>query len=228
MTTTIPPEAALADDHPGVDTASVHKVELVRDPTTSNPLRGAPGIVGIPTVLAGAIGLGITTTGALPAGAVAGTIAIVMSCTTIGVLIATVWAAALGQNAAASIYAVFFGFYASYAALILGLAHGWFGATPDAGNTATGVWLICWLGTIGVLTLVTLRMPLAFTILFALVDVALAFLIVGTFTHTVGYNRIAGGVVFAFVAEAAYLYADVMFTETGGSALPMGSPLVKS
>jgi succinate-acetate transporter protein len=215
-----------ADTH--VDSApTVQPVQIVADPDQPNPLRGNPGLVGIPTVIAGAVGLGLITLGVLPTGATAGTIAIVMTCTTVGVLIATIWAAALGQNAAASIYAVFFGFYASYAALVLGLTNGWFGTTPDQASAVTAAWIICWLATILVLTLVTLRLPLMFTVLFGLVDIALPLLLIGTLTGDVFYTRAAGVVVVGFIAVAVYLYADAMSTETGGKSLPMGQPLVR-
>jgi succinate-acetate transporter protein len=192
----------------------------------AGPAHGQPGIVGIPTVIAGAVGLGLVTLGVLPTGATAATIAIVMTCTTVGLLITTIWAAALGLNAAASIFAVFFGFYSSYAALVLGLTNSWFGTTAEQASAVTAVWIICWLVTIAVLTLITLRMPLVFTVLFGLVDVALVFLLVGTLTTEIFYTRVAGAVVVGFIAVAVYLYADVMSTETGGKPLPMGRPLL--
>jgi uncharacterized protein len=40
----------------------------------------------------------------------------------LGLLISTIWAAMLGQNVVATLYAVFLGFYASYVALQLGIA----------------------------------------------------------------------------------------------------------
>lgn len=210
-----------------IDPATVSEAPVSTAPVAlPNPLRGSPGLVGIPTVIAGAIGLGIINIGALPEGAVAATIAIVMSCTTVGLLITTIWAAALGLNAAASIYAVFFGFYSSYAALVLGLSNDWFGTSAQAASTVTAVWLICWLVTIVVLTAVTLRMPLAFTILFGMVDVALALLLVGTLSGEQLATRVAGVIVFAFAALAIYLYADAMSTETGGKSLPMGRPVL--
>jgi hypothetical protein len=221
-------DSATTTTEPAHPTPQRPPTPLAASSPTPTPLRGSPGVVGIPTVIAGAVGLGITNIGALPTGAVAATIAIVMSCTTIGLLITTVWAALLGLNAAASIYAIFFGFYASYAALVLGLTHHWFGATADGASVATLAWLICWLVTIGVLTVVTLRMPLAFTVLFVLVDIALALLIIGVLGGAAGATHAGGVVVFAFVALAVYLYADAMSTETGGKPLPMGRPIVNS
>jgi uncharacterized protein len=46
-----------------------------------NPLAGNPGMVGIPTVIAGAIGLGLVDTGFVPASAGAAAIPIVMTAT---------------------------------------------------------------------------------------------------------------------------------------------------
>jgi succinate-acetate transporter protein len=144
----------------------------------------------------------------------------------LGLLIATVWAAALGQNASASLFAVFFGFYASYAALALGLSHGWFGTSVDSATDAQVTWLWCWLITIVILTLVTLRLPSSFTLLLSLVDIALALLLAGTMTGVTSLIRAGGAVVFAFVAVSVYLYADLMSTVTGGRGLPLGRPLL--
>ncbi|NKQ58219.1 hypothetical protein HFP15_35745 [Amycolatopsis sp. K13G38] len=191
-----------------------------------NPLRGNPGVVGVPTVIAGAIGLGLINIGALPGGAVGATLAIVSTCTAIGLLITTIWAAALGQNASASLFAVFLGFYGSYAALALGMTHGWFGTSAASATEAQVAWLWCWLITIIMVTLVTLRLPSSFTLLLGLVDVALAALLAGTLTGSTSLIRVGGVIVFAFVAVAVYLYADLMFTETGGRGLPLGRPLI--
>jgi succinate-acetate transporter protein len=206
--------------------ATVQHTTANAAPAAANPLQGNPGVVGVPTVIAGAIGLGLINIGALPGAATGATLAIITTCTAIGLLITTVWAAALGQNASASLFAVFFGFYGSYAALALGLGHGWFGTTAAQATDAQVAWLLCWLITIVIVTLVTLRLPSSFTVLLGLVDVALALLLAGTLTGAVSLVRIGGVVVFAFVAVAVYLYADLMFTETGGRGLPLGRPLV--
>lgn len=195
-------------------------------PTEGGPLAGSPGIVGIPTVIAGAIGLGLVNVGFIPATGGGAAIPIIMTATAVGLLLTTIWAAALGQNASASLFAVFFGFYGSYAALVLGLTHGWFGVPADQATKATEMWLICWLATIGLLTLTTLRLPWSFTLLLGLVDVALVALLIGTITANVLWTHIGGGIVFAFIAVAAYLFVDTMDTETGGTGLPLGDPIL--
>jgi succinate-acetate transporter protein len=150
---------------------------------------------------------------------------IIMTATAIGLLLTTVWAAALGQNASASLFAVFFGFYGSYAALLLGLTHNWYGIPAADATRATEAWLVCWLATIALLTLTTLRLPWSFTLLLGLVDVALILLLLGVSTGDTTWTRAGGIVVFAFIAVAAYLYVDIMESETGGSGLPLGKPL---
>lgn len=192
------------------------------------PLLGNPGVLGLPTAIAGALGLGLANAGWFPGGASTATLAILLSCTSIGLLIATVWAAALGQNAAASLFGVFFGFYASYCALSVSLAHNWFGPTTDGGTSTVAAWLLCWLVAFVVLTAVTLRLPSSFTLLLIAVDVALVLLLVSTTTGSTGLARIAAVAIFVFIATAIYLYVDLMSKETGGRGLPLGRPLLSS
>ena len=59
--------------------------------------------------------------------AAGGALPIIILATGIGQLVATLWAAALGQSAVAAIFGIFSGFWLSYAALLVGLAHGWWG-----------------------------------------------------------------------------------------------------
>lgn len=197
-------------------------------PPAATPLAGNPGIVGIPTVIAGALGLGLVDTGFLPASLSGAALPIMIMATAVGLLVTTVWAAALGQNASAGLFAVFFGFYGSYAALVLGIDHGWFGISTSGVTKATEAWLICWFITIVVLTLTTMRLPWSFTLLLGLVDLALVFLYLGTATGHTSWTHIGGVVVFLFIAVAVYLFVDVMDSETGGKGLPLGKPILGS
>ena len=149
-----------------------------------------------------------------------------MTATGVGLLIATVWAARLQQSAVAGVFGVFAGFWLSYAALVLGLTHNWFGIAPEAVARTQEVFLIAWLVVIGLLTVGTLRLPAAFTALFVLVsEVALALVLLGTISGETIWTRIAGYAVFAFAAVGAYLYVSGMAAATGGPALPTGRPL---
>lgn len=185
---------------------------------------GNPGLLALPLVVAGGFGLGLSSTGIVDVAAAS--VPILLSATAVGLLIATVWAAALSQNVNATVYGVFFGFYASYAALSLGLTHDWFGiAAADAGRT-TASWLGSWLVTIGLLTVLVLRLPWTYPLLLAIVDVALVLLLVGNLTGNVTATRAGGWFVFAFVALVGYYYVAALWEETGGRSLPLGRPLI--
>jgi succinate-acetate transporter protein len=127
----------------------------------------------------------------------------------------------------AGVFAIFSGFWLSYALLVLGLTHNWFGITPDAAIATQGLFLIAWLITIGLLTLTTLRLPAAFTLLFALVDLALALVLYGTVASSTGATTAGGYAVFAFTAVGIYLFASAASVATGGKPLPMGRPVVR-
>jgi hypothetical protein len=195
-------------------------------PPPTSPLLGNPGIVGIPTVCAGALALGLIDIGYLPATAAGAALPIMIMATAIGLLLTTIWAAALGQNASASLFAVFFGFYGSYAAFVLGLYHGWFAIAPHEFTRATEAWLICWFVVIMMMTLTTMRLPWSFTLLLGLVDLALVLLYEGTASGSTTWTRAGGVVVFMFIAVAMYLFVDVMSSETGGKRLPLGRPII--
>lgn len=190
------------------------------------PLKGDPAMVGIPNVIAGATGLGLVTIGAFPAAAAGAALPILLSATSVGMLIATIWAAALGQNVTATLYGTILGFYISYVALGLGLRHGWYGIPAADASAAVEIYLICWLVAIGALTLTTVRMPSSFTLLFGLVDLALILLLIGTYNGSATLSQAGGWVVMAFVAEAVYIYLHVMSLATGGRGLPLGRPLL--
>ena len=188
---------------------------------------GNPGLVGVPTFMVGSIALGLVLTGFVPAGAGGASIPIIMTATAFGQAVAAIWAARLGQNAVASIFGIFTGFWTSYAALVLGLTHGWFGiAAADAVRTQE-LFLASWLTLIVLLTLSTLRLPLAFTALFTLIDVALLLVLLGTAQGNTTLLKAGGFVVFSFVAVGGYLFVDAMGQATGGAALPLGKPVVR-
>lgn len=189
-------------------------------------LAGNPLSVGLPVFIAGSVALALVLIGYVPASATAASLPVIATATGVGLTIATVWAAAVGQSAVASVFAIFAGFWLSYAALVLGLTHNWFAITPAAATHTQGLFLITWLVVIGLLTLSTLRLPLAFSLLFLLVDLALAAVLIGTINASTDWLKVGGVLVFLFAAVGAYVYAGVAAAVTGGSALPLGRPVL--
>jgi len=76
------------------------------------------------------------------------------------------------------------------------------------------------------LTLATLRLPLAFTVVFALIDLALLLLLIATANASTGLVKTAGYVVLLFAAVGVYLFFSSASVATGGKALPLGKPVL--
>lgn len=201
---------------------------VVSGPTAiSTPFhKGSPAAVGVPTFVVGSVALGLVLIGYVPAGAVGASMPIVFAATGIGQLVACVWGIALGDTVVASIFGIFSGFWLSYAGLVLGLTHNWFGITPSAAMHTQALFLVSWLVVVGVLTAATVRLPLAFTAIFGLIDVALTLTLIGTVRGSTVFLQAAGLSVFAFAAIGVRVYVATMSAALGGPDINLGSPLV--
>lgn len=188
--------------------------------------KGSPAAVGVPTFVVGSIALGLVLVGYVPADAVGASMPIVFAATGIGQLVACVWGIALGDTVTASIFGIFSGFWLSYAGLVLGLTHNWFGITAKAAMHTQALFLVSWLVVVVVLTMATVRLPLAFTAIFGLIDVALALTLAGTVTGSTVLLQAAGLSVFAFAAVGVRVYLATMSAALGGPAVSLGAPLV--
>jgi uncharacterized protein len=191
------------------------------------PLSGNPALLGLPSFIVGSLALGMVLVGVVPPLAVGASLPIILAATSVGLILATIWAAAVGQSAVASVFGIFAGFWLSYAVLVLGLVHNWFGLGVVVNAVSTQeLYLVAWLVIIVLLTLATLRLPLAFTVLFGLIDVALLLVLLGTTQASSGLLKAGGYLVFAFAAVGVYLFYDATTQATGGPALPLGKPIL--
>lgn len=186
---------------------------------------GDPAMIGVPTFVIGAIALGLTLIGYVPAAASAGALPIIIATTGIGQVIAALWAARLGQSAVACIFGIFSGFWLSYSLLLLGLAHGWYGVAKADVQGTVSAYLLTWVLGVAVLGGVTLRLPLAFTILFVLVDIALILVLLGNERASAGLTHAGGYFVFSFAALGVYLFGGAASAATGGKPFPLGKPI---
>ena len=199
----------------------------VPPPAPPAPLTGDPAVLGLPCFIVGSIALGLVLVGMVPATAVGASLPIILASTSIGLFLATIWAAAVGQSAVASIFGIFAGFWLSYAVLVVGLTHGWFGIGLTAVISTEKLFLTAWLILVVVLTLATLRLPVAFTALFVLVDLALLLVLLGTANASTGLLKTGGVVVLIFAALGVYLFYGAVSAATGGNAVPLGKPLMR-
>ncbi|MCW2749673.1 MAG: hypothetical protein JWR83_783 [Aeromicrobium sp.] len=189
---------------------------------------GNPAAVGVPVFVAGSVALALVLVGYVPPDAVGASIPIIAAATGTGLVITTIWSAAVGQTALASIFGIFAGFWLSYAVLVLGLTHNWFAISAAAAVHTQALFLITWLVILGLLTVGTLRLPLAFTVLFVLIDAALAVVLAGTINGSSNLLKTGGWLTFAFAAVGAYLYVGIATQATGGGGVPLGRPVVKT
>src|ERR1700761_7886167 len=187
---------------------------------------GNPAALGLPCFIAGSVALGLAFVGVVPLTALGAAIPIILAATSIGLFLATIWAAAVGQTAVASVFGIFGGFWLSYAVLSLGLNHNWFGIPLTETRFTLELFLISWLVVMLMLTLATLRLPMALTAVFALVDIALILLFAGfnAIPTDRGLLQAGGWVILVFAAVGVYLYLDTVSQATGGKSLPLGRP----
>jgi uncharacterized protein len=205
----------------------------IQEAAVVGPLAGDPSILGLGSFIVGSAALGLGLVGVVPAGVLGAPLAIILAATALGLLMATIWAAAVGQSAVAAVFGIFGTFWLSYAVLVLGLDHNWFAITPTAVVDTVRLFLLAWLIAIVMLTLSTLRLPSAFTAVFVLVDLALLLLLLA-FENTSaagapssGLLKAGGYVVLIFALVGVYLFYSASQAGTGGKALPLGPPLMK-
>ena len=196
-------------------------------------MAGDPSIFGLGSFIAGSVALGLSLVGVVPTGVLGAPLAIVLAATALGLLMSTIWAAAVGQSAVAAVFGIFGTFWLSYAVLVFALDHSWFAIGPTAVIATVRLFLLTWLIIIVMLTLFTLRLPSAFTAIFALVDLALLLLLLAwentspLGAPSSGLLKGGGWVVLIFAAVGAYLFYGAAQAGTGGKSLPLGPPLMK-
>ena len=196
------------------------------------PMAGDPAMLGLGSFIVGSVALGLALVGVVPAGVLGAPLAVILAATALGLLMATVWCAALGQSAVAAVFGIFGTFWLSYAVLVLGLDHNWFAITATAILATVKLFLIAWLVVVVMLTLATLRLPSAFSVLFGLVALALLLLLLAyagasaAGVPSAGLIKAAGYVVLVFAALGVYLFFGAASAGTGGKGLPLGKPLL--
>lgn len=212
----------------GVDEVPTRAAAAPVAAPVENPFfAGNPLALGIPVFVAGSVALGLTLIGYVSAAAAGAPLAIISAATGLGLTIATVWAAAVGQSAVASVFGIFGAFWLSYGLLVFGLLHNWFLVLVGDVVHTQSLFLITWIVIMGMLTLATLRLPLAFTAVFALVELALVLVLIGTVNASSNWLKAGGWVVLAFAAVGVYIYFSVGSSITGGKGLPLGRPVIK-
>lgn len=208
---------------------SAQVIAAAAEAAAAGPPAADPAALGLPCFIMGAVALGLSLVGVVPLAELGAPLAIILGATSMGLIITTVWAAALGQTAVAGIFGIFAAFWLSYFVLVTGLIRSWFGiAAADVVSTVK-LFLITWLIIVIMLTLATLRLPLAFTAVFALVALTVLFVLLGyeqTPTSS-GMLKTGGYALLAAAAGGIYLFFNSLSLATGGKALPLGRSVLR-
>ena len=202
-------------------------VRLVPRPEepAAGPLSGDPVMVAFPSLVVGAVALGMVLIGVVPATAVGASMPIILAAAA-GMFLATIWAARIGQNAAAGISGVVGGFFLSYALLVLGLTHNWYAIPLTATTDTQKVFVISWIVIVTMLVRAGLRLPTIFLALSLLVDISLVLDLLGIVQSSANLTKASGWALMAVAALVVYLFVGSASRATGGKELPMGPPIL--
>jgi len=200
----------------------------VPQPLVVQPAAADPAVLGLGVFVLGSIVLGLNLVDYVtPGGSV---LAIISAGTGVFLLLVTLWCTRLGQTYLAAVFGIFSAFWLTYSALLLGLTHNWYGITEAADALDTiRAFLIAWSILLFLLTVSALRLPVAFPILFGMIDLAV---VIVTFAYladppNTDLLKVGGYVVFAFAALGAYAFLGAASASLGGRGYPLGPPLVK-
>jgi succinate-acetate transporter protein len=198
------------------------------EPVPAAAPAGNPALLGLITFLPSGITLGLWFVGYLDTATLPGGMIPALALSAgLFMLIATVWAGRLAASTVAAIFGVFSAFWLSFALLVAGLTSGWWGITAAGAKSVQSTYLLSFLIVFVLLTLATLRLPLAFTVGFAFVDLTFLLAFLAVATATTGYFTWAGVTTFLFCAVFAYVLYDGFGQDLGAPAMPMGNAVLR-
>ena len=203
---------------------------------------GDPQLVGVPVFVVGSIALGFHLTEYYSSGNFGGPIPIVLGATGLFLFLACFWAAAIGASWVAGFFALYGGFWISYALLVLGLNNGWyaFGGVGAAGGETdaffgnlkhtVAAFAIAWAAILFMLAFSSFRLPLIYGLINALVIVALCLVATAFLTGELWDEDIlnaAGIVAWVFAGLGGWVFMSVADAALGGKGFPLGPVLIK-
>jgi uncharacterized protein len=220
-------EVQAADGAQVPDVQATHDAQVAEEGrlATAAPALGDPVPLGLLVFALGSTVLGISLLGYVPLAVQGNTIMpIVFAATGLGLLITTSWAAKIGETFVATVLGAFAAFWISYAALVIGLAHNWYAIPPTAILHTIGQFLIAWDIVIFMLFLVSLRIPLLFSLILGAGVVGVTLITIGVLESSAGIQHAGGVFVLLFGALGFYGYLGTAIVSVGGKPLPFGPP----
>jgi succinate-acetate transporter protein len=196
-------------------------------PPAAAYLAGNPAVYGLLIFSVGGVDLGLSLLGYVSAAGQGGSVMpVILMATGLGTLLTAIWAAAQGQTFLATVFGAFAGFWISYSALVLGLTHNWYGIPATDVVHTVAQFLIAWAVVVLLLAIVSLRIPLAFTLILTFALVAVILLIIGDLNASASADKVAGVFVLLFSAVGFYAFLSTALESVGGKPLPLGRPVI--
>lgn len=196
----------------------------IPQPLVVAPPPGDPLVLGLGSFIAGATIVGFFLTETLTTGFYF--LPVTIGSSFLGLLIATLWAARLGQTFVAAVLGLFMSFWASLGILGFALVHGWFGDAAAATDALAGFYWT-WGIVIALLTIAALRLPLLFVLLIGGVALTLIILALGTSDAGTGLEKLAGYVLWASDLVGVILFLGAGSVSLGGKGMSAGPVLLK-
>jgi succinate-acetate transporter protein len=185
-----------------------------------------PAVFGLLAFSVGGLVLGISLLGYVSSAAQGGSVMpIILAATGLGVFLTTIWCAMLGQTFVAAVFGAFTGFWWSYAILVIGLTHNWFGIPASQVQHTVAQFLFAWAIVIVCLVLVSTRVPSVYTAILTSALVAVVLLIIGTLSTSTGLTRAAGVFTVVYAGLGFYAFVAQGMASVGGTPLPLGTPV---
>jgi succinate-acetate transporter protein len=123
------------------------------------------------------------------------------------------------------VFGAFTGFWLSYAALVLGLAHNWYVIPQAQVAHSVAQFLIAWAIVIFMLDVVSVYVPSSFTMILSSALVAVILLIIANLNGSTVLPKVAGGFILLFSAIGFYDFLAAGIESVGGRPLSLGPPL---
>jgi uncharacterized protein len=186
-----------------------------------------PLALGAAVFAIGALTLGMVFVGVFPAGVVGVAIPIVTFTSGLALLITTVWGIILGQTLLAGIFGTVSGLFLTFAAMIIGIVHNWYGIPAADAPKAEAVYFIAFCCYFIFLIVPALRLPRIFPIIVGLVIIGLAMAAASELTGDTGLARVAGGDFLLITLGLFWIWLNVNMAAMGMKHLPaLGEPVV--
>lgn len=143
-------------------------------------------------------------------------------------IVSGVMATAKGDNVIGMLFMVFGGFLMSFSVMVFGLTHAWWDVAPGSIPHAEAAFLMGWTILLTAWLLLSITMPLIFTLLLLAIDIALWALVIGIWNSSEGPQKLAGYFLLVSAVGAIYIFAGYWLEWWAGrSILPHGRALVQ-